>query len=183
LVEIREHAELKRLARHVVLFSATGGKELLAFDLHSAPLHRITSLAFSPDGRHFVTAGRVSIVDGKHGLPGGVVNIRDAKTGKKLRQLGEVKEWDKNRADKFIPPDAKVIPGLSTSSGVIAVTYSADANYIVVGTYGASSEASEAGEVWIRNAADGNVVKMFATAREVDAGGPDYRVSAVLEPQ
>lgn len=180
LVEIREHAEQKRLATHAVLLSATSGKELLAFDLQSSPLRRdITSLAFSPDGKHLVAAGSVPTVGGGHGLPGGVVNIWDAQTGKKLRQLGEAKEWDKNRVDKFIPPDAKVIPGVSTSSGVSEVTYSADGKYVAAGTRGASSEKPDAGEVWIWNAADGKVVRMFATAREVDAGGPDYRVSSV----
>lgn len=183
LVEWREHAKLKRPVTHAVLLSATGGKELLAFDLYGdadKKLHPgINSLAFSPDGKHLVTGGSVPTVGGGHGLPGGVVNIWDAKTGKQLRQLGEAKEWDKDRAGKFIPPDAKVIPGVSTSTGVSEVTYSADGKYVVAGTHGASSEKPDAGEVWIWNAADGKLVRMFTAADKVKASGPDYRVSAV----
>ena len=167
------------------MISAKSGKSLLDFDAAGdfdttnsfAP--NIRALAFSPDGKHLVTGGSAAVVGGRHGLPGGVVGIWDAKIGKQLRHLGEVKEWDKNRIDKFIPPDAKVIPAVSTSAGVSSVTFSADGKLLVAGTYGATSELPEAGEVWIWNAADGKLVRKFTVAEKVEARGPDYRVSAV----
>jgi uncharacterized protein (TIGR03067 family) len=185
LVEWRRRVGVKGFVAHVVLISAKSGKSLLNFDAagdfdtnypFGPSFH---ALAFSPDGKHLVIGGSAAIVGGRHGLPGGMVGIRDSKTGKQLRQLGEVKQWDKNRIDKFIPPDAKVIPGVSTSAGVSSVTFSENGKLIVAGTYGASSELPEAGEVWIWNAADGKLVRMFAVADKVSASGPDYRVSAV----
>ena len=183
LVEYRTQADLKRLVANVVLISATGGKELLAINPHgdfdrTFPFPPdIDALAFSPDGKHLVTAGSVAIVGGPHGLPGGAVKIWDAKTGKELRQLGERKKWDQHFQKPL--PSGEVLPGVSTSARVSSAAYSADGKYIVAGTYGAGSELPEAGEVWIWNAADGKLVRMFTVADEVKASGPDYRVSAV----
>jgi WD40 repeat protein len=122
LVEWRRHADSKRLEPIVVLISATGGKELLAFnargvfDKESPP--NIDALAFSPDGKHLVTAGSVAIVGGPHSLSGGVVNIWDAKAGKAIRQLGERKKWDRN----FQKPLNEIPPGVSTSARASCAT-------------------------------------------------------------
>lgn len=181
-VEYRKHAESKKLVGNVVLFSATDGKELLAIDPHGEGdgklpfAQEVAAMAFSPDGKHLATGGSMAI-------PGvmlsGAVKIWDAKTGKQLRRLGDLTQWDKTRADKFFARDVKLRPAVSTSAPASAVAYSADGKFIVAGTSGNNSELPEAGEVWIWNAADGKLVGMFTVADEVKAGGPDYPVTAV----
>lgn len=177
LVDWRRRVGVKGYIAHVVLMSATTGRELLAIDPHGAidglvPTPDIHALAFSPDGKHIVSAG-------SRQSWGGVVKIFDTKTGKEVRQLGEVIEWDMNVIGKVPLKGGKAIPGVSTSTSVSSAIYSADGRTIVAGTFGSGSEAPEAGQVWIWNAADGKLVRMFTAADKVNASGPDYRVSAV----
>lgn len=55
------------------------------------------------------------------------------------------------------------------------------ASVFVAGTFGSGSEEPEAGQVWIWNAVDGKLVRMFTAADKVKASGPDYRVSAIAK--
>jgi WD40 repeat protein len=177
LVDWRRRVGVRGYVAHVVLISATTGREVLAIDPHGEidgqiPTPEIHTLALSPDGKHVVSAGARQSW-------GGVVKILDAKTGKQLRQLGEVIEWDKNIIGRVPLKGGKAIPGVSTSTSVSSAIFSTDGKHIVAGTFGSGSEEPEAGEVWIWNAADGRLVRMFKSADKVHVSGPDYQVSAV----
>lgn len=177
MVEWRRRAGIRGLVAHVALISTTSGRLLIAIDPHGeidgqVPTPVIHAIAISPDGKHLVSAG-------SRQSWGGVVKIVDAKTGKVERQLGEVIEWDLNIIGRVPLPNGKAIPGVSTTTSVSSSIYSADEKFIVAGTFGSGSEAPEAGQVWIWNAADGKLVRMFTAADKAEASGPDYRVSAV----
>jgi len=107
LVEWRRRPLATGFVANLVLISATSGRVLMAIDPHGeldgqVPTPEIHAIAFSPDGKHLVSAG------GRQSWAAWV-KIFDATTRKELRHLGEVKQRDLNRIDKFIPPDAKVI--------------------------------------------------------------------------
>lgn len=148
-----------------------------------AASRHVAKIAYTPDGKQLVTAGTSWLVGPGHGLHGGDVRIWDAETGKLIRRLGEVKRpefrYPDGGVEKFIPPDAKVVPDLSTSSNAGALAVSADGKYVVVGTDGAGGELPEAGEVWIWEAATGKTINMLTMQKIVPQGGWSSAVTAV----
>ncbi|MCO6455667.1 MAG: hypothetical protein J5I93_10270 [Pirellulaceae bacterium] len=176
----------------VVLFSPTGNR-LVTFAAHDerqldAPRRGgfsayVATMAYTPDGKQLVTAGTSWLVGPGHGLHGGDVRIWDAETGKLIRLLGEVKRpefrYPDGGVEKFIPPDAKVVPDLSTSTNAGALAVSADGKYVVVGTDGAGGELPEAGEIWIWDVASGKTIHMFTMRKIVPQGGWSSAVTAV----
>ncbi len=124
-----------------------------AADEYSPPY--VMAVSFSPDGRWLATSSSSSKVGAPHGYKAGLITIRDAKSGRELHRFDD----------------------LSHASDSIA--FSPDGKLFAAGTFGASGELTEPGELRIWDTSDWELLHVWKARDSLIPGEDQCSVAGI----